>query len=108
MSQTKYLTCKHKNSRIMMKKILSISLFVLILALSVNCQESSCDTLSVSGVGNSDFDGTYHPYNYSVSWMPDEDVYKMVNGSKYLFPLNTSNSTDSSQWGLGSNTSLIT
>lgn len=92
----------------MMRKILQICFLISISALCVNCQESSCDTLSVSGVGNSDFDGTYRPYNYSVSWMANEDVYKKVNGSKYLFPLNSSNSTDSSQWGLGSATSLIT
>ena len=67
--------------------------------------DSSCDTLSVSGVGNYAFDGIYQPTNYSVSWMADEDVYKKVNGTKYLFPLN---STNSNNWGIGSITSLVT
>ena len=67
--------------------------------------DSSCDTLTVSGVGDVVFDGTYQPTNYSVSWMADEDVYQKVNGSKYLFPLN---STSSGLWGIGSIASLIT
>ena len=67
--------------------------------------DDSCDTLSVSGVGNGVLDGTYRPTNYSVSWMADEDVYQKVNGTKYLFPLNT---TNSGIWGIGSIASLIT
>ena len=59
----------------------------------------------MSGVGNGIFDGTYRPTNYSVSWMADEDIYQKVNGTKYLFPLN---STNSGQWGIGSIASLTT
>ena len=63
-----------------------------------------CDTLSVSGANDANFNGLYEISNFTVSWAIDEEVYHKRDGDKYIFPIKYSTKNE---WGIGSRASLL-
>ena len=63
-----------------------------------------CDTLSVSGGNDANFNGIYEISNFTVSWAIDEEVYHKKDGDKFIFPVRSSTNDE---WGIGSKDSLL-
>ena len=44
-----------------------------------------CESFSVSGANNNDFNGKYEVTDVQVSGAPDKDVYQLKGKEKYIF-----------------------